>query len=129
MAFELQVEGPRNWEFLLSDANITRSLENGLVKANTTVRPGDILTFDGVYLVPWDGSIDTSGDMVDTFAGIAGFGVVAGVAAVQMAYVAREAEVKEDKLFFPTESTAGGEKAAAIAAMNAKQIFVRGEFA
>jgi hypothetical protein len=86
-------QGPRTGEFLLSEAPGQRSRENGV--AGATLKAGDVVKVSTSKLVSYDGS-----------------GTVVGIVWADcveddpVAYIARDAEVKQDYLT-STEQTDG----------------------
>jgi hypothetical protein len=122
----------RNWEFVLSEANGQRSRENGIVKAGQGVlKAGTVVQFDAsapTKLVAADGIHDGNGNLATAVAGIIAHDIDATSTDVPVAYIARDAEIKDAFLVYPTES-AGGEKAATIKSLKYLGIAVRGEFA
>jgi hypothetical protein len=122
----------RKWEFVLSEANGQRSRENGIVKAGQgMLKAGTVVQFDAsapTKLVAADGIHDGNGSLVTAVAGIIAHDIDATSTDVPVAYIARDAEVKDAFLVYPTES-AGGEKVATIKSLKSQGIVVRGEFA
>lgn len=105
-------EGRRAVEFILSEANGTRSRENGVAKQGEVLKAGTVVEFDGTKLVACSGIRDTAGDLVTPAAGIVLHRVDATAADAPVAYLARDAEVKEPYLTYPALSSALDEKAA-----------------
>jgi hypothetical protein len=122
----------RNWEFVLSEANGQRSRENGIVKAGQgMLKAGTVVQFDAsapTKLVAADGIHDGNGNLATAVAGIIAHDIDATSTDVPVAYIARDAEVKDAFLVYPTESLTGGEKAATIKSLKFLGIVVRGEF-
>lgn len=111
-------EGRHAAEFLKSEANGTRSRDTATVASGQTLVAGEVVMLSGGELVAHDGALDTQGDVITPAVGIMWDAVDASAAAVDGAvYVARDAEVNGEELTYPTESTAGGEKAAVQASL------------
>lgn len=102
--------------FLQSEANGFLSRETATVKSGENLVAGQVVQFDGTELVACSGDLNTAGDaLVTEVAGILFDAIDATDGAVDnCVYIARDAEVKDDAVTYPTESTAGGEKAAVI---------------
>lgn len=113
-----KTEGKHFKEFLLSQAPGTLSFETATVANGQNLVAGQVVQLSGANLVACDGLLDTAGDLITDVEGIicdnvdASDGAVAGCT-----YLARLAEVTDTELTYPTESTAGGEKAATIASL------------
>lgn len=124
-------EGKHAGEFLVSEANNTRSRATGTVKSGENLVAGEVVQLDGNgKLVACDGVLDTAGDLVTAVAGImydnvdaSASGANADVAGA--VYIARDAEVNGGELTYPTESTAGGEEDATNESLKALGIIVR----
>lgn len=98
--------------FLESEANGYRSRKTGTVASGQNLAAGEVVMLSGGNLVAHDGVLATDGSVVTAVEGIMFDAVDATGGAVSGAvYIARDAEVKTDKLTFPTETTAGGEQA------------------
>lgn len=104
-------EGPRNSEFILSEANGQRSRENGTAGAD--LKAGEVVKKSGNNLVPYDGSGTVVGAAINNCSN--------GDA---VAFLARDAEVKGDYMS-STEQTSGEIEAGAIAGLLALGIVVR----
>lgn len=119
-----QTEGLHTAEFLVSEANGTLSRKTGTVKSGETLKVGELVMLSGGELVAHDGSLDTAGgDVVTPVEGIMYEAVDAtGGAAAGKVYVDRLAEVVDDLLTYPAETSAGGEKAACQASLLARNI-------
>ncbi len=123
-------EGRHTAEFIISEANHQRSRENGIVKVGQKLVAGQVVQADGTGdLVAADGSLDSADDVVTAVAGILLDNVDASAtgsnADTPAAYIFGEAEVNDNLLTYPDESTAGGEKVATVASLAALQIRVR----
>ncbi|RUW60292.1 head decoration protein [Mesorhizobium sp. M2A.F.Ca.ET.067.02.1.1] len=106
------------------DPQISR--ETGTVASGQDLVVGQLVMLSGGNLVAHDGALNTAGDVVSEVEGIMFDAVDATGGAVSGAvYTKRLSTVKDDDLTYPTESTAGGEKAACIASMAANNIIVR----
>jgi hypothetical protein len=115
----LTMDNHRNVEFILSLANWQRSIENGIVKAGQGVlKAGTIVQWDTVAptkFVKQSGAIATDGSLVTESAGVIMYTVDATSVDQPVAYVRRDAELKDYLLIYPPESSAGGEKLATMA--------------
>lgn len=110
--------------FIQSEANGFLSRETATVKSGEILVAGQVVQFDGVKLVACDGELTTDDDLVTDVAGILFAAVDASDGDVaNCVYVARLAEVKDDALTYPAESSDGGEKAAVIASL--KKLHIR----
>jgi len=92
----------------------TLSIEKATVLSGENLVAGQVISLnnDG-KIIAQDGELATDGSLVTAAAGILWDNVDATDGDVaDCVYVARLAEVKDDKLTYPTESTAGGEKSA-----------------
>lgn len=125
----LQNDGSRAGAFIVSEGNHTISREVGTLASGQKLVDGTLLRMSGGKLVGVE-SGDVSSEGVADFEGIlyghwdaSATGTNADITDVP--YVARLAEVDDKELTYPEESTAGGEKAACVAAMAAKNIFPR----
>lgn len=124
-------EGKHAGEFIVSEANNTRSRATGTVKSGENLVAGQVVELDGDgKLVALAGDLDTAGDLVVAAAGImfdnvdaSATGANADVAGA--VYIARDAEVNGGELTYPTESTAGGEEAATNSSLADLGIIVR----
>ncbi len=112
--------------FILSEANGQRSRESGTVASGQTLKAGEAVMLSGANLVAHDGSLNTDGTVATDAVGIVIDAVDASSAAVaNVAYIARDAEVNDNLITYPTESTAGGEKAGVVASLKSLGIIVR----
>ena len=112
--------------FLESEANGTRSRDVATVASGEVLVAGQAVQFSGTKLVAADGQLTTDGDVVTPVAGILWDAVDAsGGDVAKCVYIARDAEVKDDLITYPTESTAGGEKDAVIESLRALGIRTR----
>lgn len=113
-------------EFIMTEANGQRSRENGTVASGEDLKAGTVVQDNGSgKLIACDGNLDTAGDLQTDVAGVLIGATDASAADVDAAYIARDAEVNGNLLTFPTESSAGGEKAATIASLALLGIIVR----
>src|SRR5262245_11206975 len=110
-------EGRHTAEFILSEANGNRSRENGTLVSGQNLKAGAILIDNGAGKLTAATAVGTAGDLDGDVEGILIEAVDATNGDMPCAYLARDAEVNQHALTFPTESTAGGEQAAAIAAL------------
>lgn len=124
-------QGPRAAEFILSEANGSRSRENGTVAQGQNLAAGQVVMMSAGKLVAHDGTLDGNDDVVTAAAGVLIHNVDASStgqnADVAAAYVARDAEVNGNLLVFPTESSDGGERVAVVASLETLGIRVRDE--
>ena len=119
-------EGRHAAEFLVSEANHTRSRETITVKSGENLVAGQLIELSGSEAVAASGDLESDGTLTTALVGILFDNVDATDAAVAgCVYIARDAEVNDAELTYPTESTAGGEKAACIASLKALGIIVR----
>ena len=118
-------EAQHREEFLLSEANGSLSRETGTLASGESVVDGQTLRLSGGKLYAVD-TVDIVTEGLTDFEGIvigdydATGGDVTGVP-----YIARNAEVQDDLITYPSESTEGGEKVATVAAMKAVSIIAR----
>ncbi|TIN41386.1 MAG: head decoration protein [Mesorhizobium sp.] len=118
--------GPRDEEFILAEIEfISRS--NKTLKLGEDLAAGTVLEDDGTgKLIACSGDLNTAGDaLVTAVAGILCRTTDATDADTEVAVLDWGAAVKDDFIVYPTESTAGGEKAAVIASLLALGIKVR----
>ena len=119
-------EGRHAAEFLLSEANGQRSRESITVKSGENLAAGQLIELSGGEAVAASGDLESDGTLTTALVGILLYPVDATDGAVaKCAYLARDAEVNDNLVTYPTESTAGGEKAACIASLKALGIIVR----
>lgn len=101
--------------FLESVAPGWLSFDKATVASGQDLAAGAVVMFSGGKLVAHDGTLNSDGSVTTAVAGILFAAVDATAGDVEnCVYVARLAEVKDDALTYPTESTAGGEKDAVI---------------
>lgn len=120
-------EGRHTGEFILTEANGQRSREAATVVSGQDLDVGEVVQVDG------DGKLtafvdvqNSDGSQVDEAAGIVIYAADASAADVTgIAYIARDAEVNDNLLKFPTETTTGGEKALTIVSLALLGIIVR----
>lgn len=119
-------EGRHTAEFVLSEAEGQRSRENGTVASGQDLAAGTVVQDNGSgKLIACSGTLNTAGDLVTAVAGVILAKADASAGDVDVAYIARDAEVNGNTLTYPTESTAGGEKAATKASLTSLGIIVR----
>ena len=118
-------EGAHPLEFLLSEANGSRSRETGVLKETQKVTPGDILIWDTGELAVTAGALDGNDDLDESIAGIAAYFADATDAATPVTYIARDAEVSEAALMWPATDTSGTKRAALKVALGTIGISVR----
>lgn len=121
-----QTMGPRDEEFILAE------LDGGISRSNKTLKQGQDLEAGTVLqdygdgkLIAHAGALNTAGDVDVAVAGILCRNTDATDADIDVAIIDQDAAVKDAFLIYPTESTAGGEKAAVIASLLARGIKVR----
>ena len=128
---EVRTEGSRAAAFILSEANGHRSRENGTVAQGENLAAGQAVMLSGANLVAQDGALDTAGDLVTPTVGLLIYNVDASATGLDAdtaaSFLARDAEVNGNLLTFPTETTAGGERAAVVAGLALLGIEVRDE--
>lgn len=123
-------EGRHAAEFILSEANGQRSRENGVVASGQTLAAGQIVQFnnDG-RLVALTGDTNTDGELLVEAAGILlapiNTSATGTNAHTPAAYIARDAEVNDNILTFPTETSFGNEHDNAVASLALLGIIVR----
>jgi len=100
-------EGRHTAEFILSEANGSRSRENGTVKSGETLVAGEVLKLDGSDLVSRGASGTVVGVIIDN--------VDATDGAVDAAYLARDAEVNHNCLTYADSDTDGDDAADGLA--------------
>lgn len=119
-------EGRHAAEFVLSEANGNRSRENGTVVSGQNLVAGQVVQDNGAgKLTAFTALENTAGDLITEAAGILLYDADATDGDVDVAYIRRDAEVNGNILTFPTESTAGGERANAVASLALLGIIVR----
>ncbi|MBB2698951.1 UNVERIFIED_ORG: hypothetical protein GGI66_003628 [Rhizobium esperanzae] len=108
------------------EADIQISRETGTLASGQNLQAGRLLMLSGGKLVAHNGALNTAGDVVTPVEGVlyqavdASGGDVAGVV-----YSKRLTVFKDDDLTYPTESTAGGEKAACLENMATNNLIAR----
>jgi hypothetical protein len=125
MSMTVKIETSHAAEFIMSEASRSRSRENGILITGQNLAVGTVVELSGAKLTALTGALNTAGDLVTAAVGILIYAADATDADVPVAYIARDAEVNQKLLVFPTESTAGGEEAATIASLAALGIIVR----
>lgn len=124
-------EGRHAGEFMVSEANNTRSRETGTVVSGQNLVAGQVVQFDNDgKLTAFTAVEGSDGDLVTEAAGILYDNVDASATGANadvtgVAYIARDAEVNGGELTYPTETTDGGEEAHAIASLKLLGIIVR----
>lgn len=116
-------EGKHASEFILSEANGTRSRETGSL-ASGTVKAGGILMGPKSSATPLS-EVGTAGVPDAVILGISINNVDASGGAQPCAYIARDAEVIGGNLTYPHTSTAGDDTATINTALTALGIIVR----
>lgn len=124
----VKTEARHTAEFILSEGNGSISRESGTVLKGQKLKAGEVVQKDGAgKLIAADGNLTSAGDVQTEVAGMVIEAVDASVtgtdADTAAAYIARVAEVNNNLLTYPTETTAGGEKAAVDASL-AKLIII-----
>ncbi len=115
----------RTAAFILNEGNGDISRENGTVKSGEDLAAGTVVMLSGAELVAHDGLLDTAGDVITEAVGVLIEKVDASSSAIAAAYIARYCTVNNNVMTYPTESTAGGEKAAVNASLDLLGIIVR----
>lgn len=117
-------EGRHASEFILSEANGNLSREKGTLASGQNLSAGTVLMGPSTALTALT-AVGTAGDLDGTVIGILIGNVNATSGDTPAAYLARAAEVIDGSLIYPTESTGGGEKVAAVSALKTIGIIVR----
>jgi hypothetical protein len=88
------------------------------------LKAGQVVQLSAGKLIACSGLLDTAGTALVTAADGILFDAVdaSGGDVADCVYIARDAEVKDDLITYPTESTAGGEKAAVVASLKSLHI-------
>lgn len=124
-----KVEGRHRGEHLVSEANGSLSREVKQVAQGQNLIAGTICMLSAGKLVAHDGLLDTAGAVITPVEGILWDNVNASStgtnADTDAVYHDRLAEVTDDDLTYPTESTAGGEKAGVQASLLLRNIKTR----
>lgn len=119
-------EGRHAAEFIVSEANGHRSRSTATVASGEVLVAGQAVQLSGGKLVAADGVLDSAGAVVTAVAGIMFDGVDATAGDVEDAvYISRDAEVNQNEVTYPTETTAGGEQAAVNASLAELGIIAR----
>lgn len=124
-------EGRHTAEFIISEANHNRSRENGTVLKGQNLESGEIVQKDSAgKLIAADGILNSDDVELDTaVVGIVIDNVDASStgtdADTDVAYIARDAEVNDNLLTYPDESSPGNEKIATAASLVTLGIIVR----
>lgn len=113
--------------FLISEGDGKISRENATVASGQNLAAGTVVMDNGSgKLVAHDGLLDTAGDVITAAKGILYAAVDASSGDVtNCTYIARLAEVNDNLITYPTESTAGGEKAGVVASLKLLDIITR----
>lgn len=122
-----KTEGQHAGEFLLSEANGTLSRETGTLATRAAAyKDGTVISEVGGKLVATAPAEDTEGAIdTDAVVGVLYGNYDASAGDVPAVYVARLAEVKDDALTYPDETSEGDEKATVQAALDALLIRTR----
>lgn len=125
-----KTEGRHTGEFKVSEAPGTLSRATGTVAKGQNLIAGTVVMLSAGKLVAHDGTLDSAGDVQTPVEGIIWDNVDASATGEDAdvpnsVYIDRLAEVADGDLTFPTESTAGGEKAAVIASLLIRNIKTR----
>lgn len=125
-------EGQHQGEFLISEAEGTRARATATVTSGQNLVDGQLVMLSGGKLVAHDGLLDTSGAVITAVEGIMFGNYNASSTGPKGAadwpgavYIARDAEVNDADLTYPTETTVGGEKAACVASLKTLGIITR----
>ncbi|WP_018516475.1 head decoration protein [Rhizobium leguminosarum] len=119
-------EAAHTAEFILSEANGHRSRESGTLASGQNLKAGTVLQLNGSSkLVVFDGDNNTAGDLIDQAVGVLLGAGDASAGDLKVAYIARDAEVNLKLLTYPSETTAGGQKADTIASLKLLGIIAR----
>lgn len=112
-------EGRHAGEFMVSEANNTRSRGTITVKTGENLVAGQLIQLDGTKAVAFTGAVDSLDELAIEAVGILWDNVDATDGDVTgCAYVARDAEVNTSELTFPDEgSPATGERERGIASL------------
>lgn len=121
-----QTMGPRDEEFILAELDGGISRSNKTLKLGQNLEAGTVLQdYGDGKLIAHAGALNTAGDVVVAVAGILCRTTDATDADTDVAVLDQDAAVKDPFLIYPTESTAGGEKAAVIESLASLGIKVR----
>jgi hypothetical protein len=120
-------EGKHAGEFLLSEAQGDRSRESAYLKSGEVVEDGQYVALDGDELVAFPAGLNTDGDLTAEIEGIVIGDHDATDGAIEVAYIARDAEVRDSSIKYPDEDSDGETdvKSAVIQAAAAKGIITR----
>ena len=120
-------EARRSAEFIISEANFKRSRESGTVVSGQTLVAGQVVMDNGAgKMTAHDGLLNTAGEVLTAAMGIVMEAVDAsGGDVTNVVYIARDAEVNQNIVTYPTESTAGGEQAGVNASLAGLGIIAR----
>lgn len=121
-----QTMGPRDEEFILAELDGGISRSNKTLKLGQNLEAGTVLQdYGDGKLIAHAGALTTAGDIAVAVAGILCRTTDATNADTDVAVLDQDAAVKDAYLTYPTESTAGGEKAAVIESLLSLGIKVR----
>lgn len=115
-------EGKHAGAFIAAELDEFLSRDTATVSSGQNLVDGQVVMFSSTNIVALT-AVGTAGDLDGTVAGIvignwdATAGAIAGVP-----YISHEATFKSTAVTYPTESTAGGEKVATLAALKALNI-------
>jgi hypothetical protein len=124
-------EGKHRGEFIVSEANNTRSRKTGTVALGQNLVAGQLVALSGGSLIAMPGTLDTAGALTATCVGVlfdnydATTDGDAGAAIAGAVYIDRDAEVLGAELTYPTETTDGDEAALCNVQLAALGIVVR----
>ncbi|RWO90921.1 head decoration protein [Mesorhizobium sp.] len=117
-------EGRHAAEFILSEANGHRSRENGTLDTGD-LAAGTVLQVSGLKLIAFTGATATDGSLVVEAAGILIAAADATDADVEVAYIARDAEVNLSLLTYPNVLTDNSDETNTIASLALLGIIAR----
>lgn len=125
----VKTEARHTAEFILSEGPGSISRESGTVLKGQKLTAGEVVQLSAGKLIAADGLLNTAGDVLTEVEGIVIDAIDASAtgedADTAAAYIARLAEVNNNLLTYPTESTAGGEKAGVNASLAKLNIIAR----
>lgn len=104
-------------EFIISEAAGKRSRENGVVITGQVLEAGQVVQLSGTKLTAY---VDAG-----TAIGIVIYAVDATDADVEVAYIARDAEVNKHCISYPDEDTGGSQEDATFASLALLGIIAR----
>ena len=113
-------------EFILSEASGSRSRDNAVLLSGEDLAAGTVVQDNGAgKLIEYTGDLTTAGDLVTEAAGVLIYPGDATGGDLNVALLARDAEVNKKLLTYPAETTDGNEEANMIASLNLLGIIVR----